>query len=63
VKYLVWWKRFTAEHDSWEKKEDLENAKEVIAEFERRISVEVRRQEKLDIVEEKNFRSYQRSIW
>ena len=44
------------EHDSCEKKEDLENAKEVIAEFERRMNVKVRRQEKLEIVEENNFR-------
>ena len=43
MKYLVWWKRFTVKHDSWEKKENLENAKEVIAEFKKRINVEVRR--------------------
>ena len=30
--------------------------KEVVAEFERRLSIEVRRQEKLDIVEERSFR-------
>ena len=56
MKYLVWWKRFTVKHDSWEKKENLENAKEVIAEFKKRINVEVRRQEKLDMVEKKDFR-------
>jgi len=27
VKYSVQWKRFTAEHDSWKKEEDLENVK------------------------------------
>ena len=27
VKYLVRWKGFTAEHDSWEREEDLENAR------------------------------------
>ena len=43
------------EHDIWERKEDLENAKEVI-EFERKLSAEMRRQEKLDIIEERNFR-------
>jgi len=55
VKYLVQWKGFTVEHDSWEKKEDLENAKEVVVEFEERRNTEVRRQKKLDVVEEKNF--------
>ena len=55
IKYLVQWKGFTAEHNSCEKK-DLENAKEVVAEFEGRMNVEVRRQEKLDAIEEKDFR-------
>ena len=44
------------EHNSWEKKEDLENVKELVAEFKERISTKVRRQEKLDMVEEKDFR-------
>jgi len=52
----VEWKGFTVEHDSWEKEEDLENTKELVAEFERRMNLEVRRQEKLDIAEEKDFR-------
>ena len=56
VKYLVWWKGFTVEHNSWEKKEDLENTKEVVVEFERRISTEVRKQEKLKAVEERDFK-------
>ena len=43
VKYLVQWKGFMAEHDSWEKEKDLENAKKLVAEFERRMNVEVRR--------------------
>ena len=34
----------------------MENTKELVVEFERRINVEVRRQEKLDLVEEKDFR-------
>ena len=45
-----------AEHNSWEKKKNLENTKELVAEFEGRMNVEVRRQEKLDRAEEKNFR-------
>ena len=32
-KYLVCWKGFTAESDTWEGRENLENAKEVIEEF------------------------------
>jgi len=34
----------------------LENIKEVIVEFEGRMSIKVRRQEKLDMVEERDFR-------
>jgi len=55
-KYLVRWKRFTAEHNTWERKEDLGNAREVLEEFEGRMNAEVKRQEKLDMAEEKDFR-------
>jgi len=34
-KYLVCWKGFTAESDTWEGRENLENAKEAIKEFEK----------------------------
>jgi len=34
----------------------LKNTKKLVAEFERRMNTEVRRQEKLDLVEEKNFK-------
>ena len=34
-KYLVWWKGFTADSDTWEGIENLENTKEVVEEFER----------------------------
>ena len=34
----------------------MENARELVKEFKERINVEVRRQEKLDMVEEKDFR-------
>jgi len=34
-KYLVWWKGFTAESNTWEEKENLGNAKEVVKEFEK----------------------------
>ena len=56
IKYLVQWKEFIAKHDSWEKKEDLENAKVLVAEFEGRVNAEVRRQEKLNLEEERDFR-------
>jgi len=45
-----------AEHDIWEKEGNLENAKEAVDKFEGRMSTEVRKQEKLDVAEEKNFR-------
>jgi len=34
----------------------LENAKKTVAKFEERVNTEVRRQEKLDRIEEKDFR-------
>ncbi len=43
-------------HNIWEKRKILENTREALKEFERRMNIEVRRQEKLDIVEEKDFR-------
>jgi len=55
-KYLVRWKGFTVEHDTWERKEDLGNAREVLEEFKGRMNAEVRRQEKLDMEEKKDFR-------
>ena len=41
-----------AEYNIWEKKEDLENVKEVMAEFEEKLSIKVRKQEKLDLMKE-----------
>jgi len=52
VNYLMQWKWFTAENNTWKRKKDLENTKEIVAEFEERLSTEVRKQEKLDLVEE-----------
>jgi len=43
-KYLIQWKGFTAEGDTWERRENLKNAEELIKEFERG-GMEVRRQE------------------
>ena len=42
VKYLVQWKGFIAEHNTQEREENLENTKEVVVKFEKRMSVEVR---------------------
>jgi len=42
-KYLIWWKGFTVEGDTWKRKENLKNAEELIEEFEWR-EVIVRRQ-------------------
>ena len=55
-KYLVWWKGFTVEEDIWERKENLKNAREALGEFEGRMNVEIRRQEKIDMMEERDFR-------
>jgi len=45
-----------AEYDTWEREEDLGNVRETVEEFERRMSAEVRRQGKLNRMEEKDFR-------
>ena len=55
-KYLVWWKGFMAEGDTWEKLENLKNAGEALEEFEGRINAEIRRQEKIDMAEKRDFR-------
>jgi len=55
-KYLVWWKEFTAEGDTWERKENLKNAEEALEEFKGRMRTEVRRQERIDMAEERDFR-------
>ena len=44
------------EHDTWEKREALENARETLEEFEEKINIEMRKQEKLDMAEERDFR-------
>ena len=44
-RYLVRWKGFMAEHDTWEREENLENVKELVDEFERRLSTEITKQD------------------
>jgi len=45
-----------AEGDIWERKENLKNAEEALKKFEGRMSAEVRRQEKIDMAEERDLR-------
>ena len=55
-KFLVRWKGYTAEEDTWESRENLENAKGLVEEFEREYGKgdkELRRQE--EEKEEKEF--------
>jgi len=55
-KFLVRWKGYMAEEDTWESRENLENAKELVEEFEREYGEEVeelRQQEQEE--EEKEF--------
>ena len=42
------------EHDTWKRREDLGNVKEVLKEFKGRVDAEVRRQEKIDRAGEQN---------
>ena len=35
VKYLIWWKGFMVEGDTWERRENLKNAEKLIKEFEK----------------------------
>ena len=45
-----------AERDTWKRKKDLKNVREALEEFKGRINTEVRRQEKIDMAEKKDFR-------
>ena len=47
-KYLVWWKGFMVENDTWERREDLEHMRELVDKFEGRMGAEVRRQEEVN---------------
>jgi len=40
-KFLVRWKEYIAEEDTWENRENLKNAKELVKEFERKYGEEV----------------------
>jgi len=45
-----------AESDTWEKREDLENVRETLEEFKKRMDAEVKKQERINMAEEKDFR-------
>jgi len=56
VKYLVHWKRFTAENNIWKKEKDLKNARKIVIKFKEKLSIEVKKQEKLDLTKKRDFR-------
>ena len=43
-------------YDTWEKRKNLGNIGKALKEFEGQMNAEVRRQEKIDMVEERDFR-------
>ena len=45
-----------AESNIWKKRKDLENVREALEEFKRRMNVKVGRQEKINMAEERDFR-------
>jgi len=53
-KYLVRWKEFTVERDIWERRENLKNAEEALADFEGKM--EIRKQVKIEEAEDRDFR-------
>jgi len=48
VKYLIWWKGFTVEGDTWERRENLKNAEKLIEEFKQGEVVVKRQEEEVD---------------
>ena len=44
------------EQNAWEKRENLENAKKALKKFKGQMNAEVRRQERIEMVEEREFR-------
>jgi len=45
---LVQWKGFIVESDTWERGEDLDNAKKLVNKLEGKLGTEVRRQERIE---------------
>ena len=48
--------RVHGRRDTWERKENLKNAGEALEGFEERMNTEIRRQEKINMAEERDFR-------
>jgi len=44
------------EHDIWEKDIDLKNTRKVVKEFKEKMGIEIKRQKKLEMVDEQGFR-------
>jgi len=52
-KFLVRWKGYTAEADTWESRENLENTRELVEEFEREYGKEAEKLRRQELEEEK----------
>jgi len=52
-KFLVQWKGYTVEGDTWENRENLRNAKELVEEFEREYGEEAEELRRQELEEEK----------
>ena len=51
-----------AEGNIWERKENLKNPGEALEEFEGRMNAEIRRQKKIDMVEDVIIREYEQTL-
>ena len=55
VEYLVWWKGYTAEEDTWEKESNLGNAREAVEEYKKKYEKTAKR------IREEEDRAHSRS--
>jgi len=61
-KYLVQWKGYTAEEDTWESKENLKNASELVEEFEKEYGKEKEEKEARWQKTEENKKVFNRAM-
>ena len=54
-KFLVRWKGYTAEEDTWENRENLGNVKELVEDFEREYEEEVEELRRQELEKEREF--------